>query len=92
MLEFLAWGPFVVIYNDVIILLLRTRSGDQRLWSARLIKAGASSDLLPEMQAFSRPSAAARPSPGENPYDEFVIECFLSYVVNNDSIVVMRVR
>jgi hypothetical protein len=60
--------------------------------SDRAIKAGASSDLLPEMQVRSRPSAPAPPSPDENPYEEFVIERLLSHGVDDDGIVVMRVR
>jgi hypothetical protein len=54
-LEFPAAGPFVVISNDVNTFLLRTRSGDQRVSSDRVIKAGVSLDLLPEMQVRSRP-------------------------------------
>jgi Chromo (CHRromatin Organisation MOdifier) domain len=59
--------------------------------SDRVIKAGVSSDLLPEMQIRSRPSAPAHPSPDENPYEEFVIERLLSHGVDDDSNVVMRV-
>jgi hypothetical protein len=66
-LEFPAAGPFVVISNDVNTFLLRTRSGDQRVSSDRVIKAGVSSDLLPEMQVRSRPSAPAPPNPDDNP-------------------------
>jgi hypothetical protein len=60
--------------------------------SDRVIKGGVSSDLLPEMQDRSRPSAPAPPSPDENPYDEFVIERLLSHGVDDDDNVVMRVR
>jgi Chromo (CHRromatin Organisation MOdifier) domain len=60
--------------------------------SDRVIKAGVSSDLLPEMQVRSRPSAPAPPSPDENPYEEFVIERLLSHGVDDDGKVVMRVR
>jgi hypothetical protein len=91
-LEFPAAGPFVVISNNVITFLLRTRSGYQRVSSDRVIKAGVSSDLLPEMQVRSRPSALAPPSPDENPYEEFVIKRLLSYGVDGDGNVVMRVR
>jgi Chromo (CHRromatin Organisation MOdifier) domain len=60
--------------------------------SDRVIKAGVSTDLLPEMQSRSRPSAPSPPSPDENPYEEFVIERLLSHGVDDDGIVVMRVR
>jgi Chromo (CHRromatin Organisation MOdifier) domain len=59
--------------------------------SDRVIKAGVSSDLLPEMQVRSRPSAPAPPSPDENPYEEFAIERLLSHGVDDDGNVVMRV-
>jgi Chromo (CHRromatin Organisation MOdifier) domain len=72
--------------------LLRTMSGDQRVSSDRVIKASISSDLLPEMQVRSLPSAPAPPSPDENPYEEFVIERLLSHDVDDDGNVVMRVR
>jgi Chromo (CHRromatin Organisation MOdifier) domain len=60
--------------------------------SIRVIKAGVSSDLLPEMQVRSRPSASAPPSPDKNPYGEFVIELLLSHGVDDDSNVMMWVR
>jgi hypothetical protein len=91
-LEFPAAGPFVVISNDENTFLLRTRSGDQQVSSDRVIKAGVSSDLLPEMQVRFRPSAPAPPSPDENPYEEFVVERLLSHGVDDDRNVVMRVR
>jgi hypothetical protein len=83
--------PFVVISKDVNTFLLRTISGEQRVSSDRVIKAGVSSDLLPEMQVRSLPSTPAPPSPDENPYEEFVIERLLSQGVDDDVIVVMRV-
>jgi hypothetical protein len=92
MLEFPAAGPFVIISNDVNTYLLRTRSGDQRASSDRVIKAGVSSDLLPEMQVRSRPSAPVPPSSDENPYEEFVIERLLSHGNDDHGNVVMRVR
>jgi hypothetical protein len=91
-LEFPAAGPFVVISNDMNTFLLRTRSGDQRVSSDRVIKAGVSSDLLPEMQVRSRPSAPAPPSPDHSPYEEFAIERLLSHGVDDDGNVVTRVR
>jgi hypothetical protein len=92
-LEFPAAGPFVVISNDVNTFLLRTSSGEQRVSSDRVIKAGVPSDLLPGMQVRSRSSAfSAPPSPDENPYEEFVIERLLSHGVDDDGNVVMRVR
>jgi hypothetical protein len=51
-----------------------------------------SSDLLPEMQVRSRPSAPAPPCPEENLYKEFVIERLLSHGVDDDGDVVMRIR
>jgi hypothetical protein len=91
-LEFPAAGPSVVISNDMNTFMLRTRIGDQRVSSDRVIKAVVSSDLLPEMQVRSRPSAPAPPSPDENPYEEIVIERLLSHGVEDDGNVVMRVR
>jgi Chromo (CHRromatin Organisation MOdifier) domain len=91
-LEFPAAGPFVVISNDVNTFLLRTRSGDERVLSDTVIKAGVFSDLLSEMQVRSRPPATALPSPDENPYEEFVIERLLFHGVDDDGNVVMRVR
>jgi Chromo (CHRromatin Organisation MOdifier) domain len=91
-LEFPSAGPFAVISNDVNTFLLCTRGVDQRVSSDRIIKAGVSLDLLPEMQVLSRPPAPAPPSPDENPYEEFVMERLLSHGVDDDGNVVMRVR
>jgi hypothetical protein len=88
-IEFSAAGPFLVISSDVNTFLPRTRSGDQRVSSDRVIKVGVSSDLLPEMQVRSRPSAPTPPSPDENPHEEFMIERLLSHGVDDDSNVVM---
>jgi hypothetical protein len=68
---------FFVISNDVNTIPLRTRSGDQRLRSHRVTEAGISSDLLPEMQARSRSSDAARLSPDKKPYEDFITETLL---------------
>jgi hypothetical protein len=76
----------------VNIFLLRTRRGDQRVSIDRVIKAGFSTDQLPEMQVRSRPSAPAPPSPDENPYEEFVIERLLSHGVDDDDKVLIRVH
>jgi hypothetical protein len=70
----------------------RTRSGDQRVSSDRVIKAGVSSYLLPEMQVRSRLSAPVLLSLDENPHEEFMIERLLSHGIDDDGNVVMRVR
>jgi hypothetical protein len=57
--------------------------------SDQVIKAGVSSDLLPEMQVRSRRSAPVPPSPDENSCEEFVIEILLSHGVHDDDNVVM---
>jgi hypothetical protein len=48
--------------------------------------------MLPSFLSHrSRPSAAARPSPDENPFEEFGIGCLLSHGAGDDGNVVMRV-